>query len=156
MAVTIELEASDLAAIAAAIRLDQAVELARIDQSISSRLASADYVEPDNTATLAAIEASTVLAKEATVLTRLASSNYTAPNNLSVSDIANATWNHADATALADEIAAIKDIEYGKWKIVNNQMIFYKADNTTEIARFDLKDANGVATMVNPTERIRV
>ena len=46
----------------------------------------------------------------------------------------------------------VKDIEGGRWEIdgVNSQMIFYKADNITEVARFDLKDINGEA--VDPTK----
>ena len=53
-------------------------------------------------------------------------------------------------------VAFIKEIEGGKWKILNNQMIFYKADNVTEIARFNLFDKAGVATEVNVMERVRV
>lgn len=49
----------------------------------------------------------------------------------------------------------VKDIEGGKWKIENNQMIFYKADNVTEIARFNLFK-QGVPTEVEPDERVRV
>lgn len=42
----------------------------------------------------------------------------------------------------------IKDIEGGRWRIDSglNQMVFYKDDNTTEIARFDLFDAGGAPT----------
>lgn len=49
----------------------------------------------------------------------------------------------------------IKDIEGGKWQIVPGvtpQMVFYKADNITEIARFDIAyDVDG-----NPIMRERV
>lgn len=48
------------------------------------------------------------------------------------------------------DVEFIKDIEGGKWAIVGNQMIFYKDDNVTEVARFDLDDANA------PTVRTRV
>jgi hypothetical protein len=54
------------AGIAAAVRAELAMELARIDVATSTRLAATDYLAP----TLAQIEASTVLAKEATVATR--------------------------------------------------------------------------------------
>jgi hypothetical protein len=37
----------------------------------------------------------------------------------------------------------IKDVEEGRWKLENNQMIFYKGDNVTEIMRFNLFDDNG-------------
>ena len=46
----------------------------------------------------------------------------------------------------------------GRWKIDSstNQMIFYSADNVTEIARFDLKDSDGTAAVANVFERLRV
>ena len=52
------------------------------------------------------------------------------------------------------------DIEGGRWKIDTgaNQMIFYKADNTSEVARFNLLDESGSPTS-DPTriaERLRV
>lgn len=50
----------------------------------------------------------------------------------------------------------IYDIEEGRWHIVGNQMIFYKTDNVTEVARFNLFDENGVPTMDAPFERRRV
>ncbi len=37
----------------------------------------------------------------------------------------------------------IKDIEGGRWKRDGTQMIFYKADNITEIGRFNLLDIDG-------------
>ena len=54
------------------------------------------------------------------------------------------------------DIAFLKDIEGGRWKIEGNQMIFYKADNATEIARFNLKDINSNPTDRNVFERVRV
>ena len=44
----------------------------------------------------------------------------------------------------------------GKWEIVSNQMIFYKADNVTEVSRFNLFDASGNPSMVNVYKRERV
>jgi len=55
-----------------------------------------------------------------------------------------------------DEIKFIYDEATGKREIVNNQEIFYKADNTTEIARFNLFDKNGVPTETNVYKRERV
>lgn len=51
----------------------------------------------------------------------------------------------------------IKDIEGGRWKIDTalNQMVFYKEDNVTEVARFDLFDAAGSPTSDSPFERTR-
>lgn len=42
-----------------------------------------------------------------------------------------------------DQIQLINDVEGGKWKRDGTQMIFYKADNTTEVMRFNLKDYDG-------------
>jgi hypothetical protein len=49
----------------------------------------------------------------------------------------------------------ISNIEGGKWKIESNQMIFYKSDNTTEVARFNLFNAAGVPSMTEVYERRR-
>lgn len=50
----------------------------------------------------------------------------------------------------------IKSIEGGRWKIINNQMIFYKNDNVTEVARFNLLDKDGLPAEKNVMERTRV
>lgn len=47
----------------------------------------------------------------------------------------------------------IYNIEYGRWKVIGDQMIFYKPDGVTEIATFDLKDLAGATTMQNVYER---
>lgn len=51
------------------------------------------------------------------------------------------------------QISHIFKIETGRWKIVNNQMIFYDTDETTPIYTFNLKDSSGNATSENPVER---
>ena len=76
------------------VRALDALIQARLDVAVSSRMGLNDYTAPDNTGvaaikaktdalvnapTLSQIEASTVLAKEATVASRLATSAYTAP-----------------------------------------------------------------------------
>ena len=45
----------------------------------------------------------------------------------------------------------------GRWIIDENtnEMIFYKDDNTTEIARFDLKDSAGNGAVDAVFERLR-
>lgn len=48
------------------------------------------------------------------------------------------------------------DISGGRWKIVNNKMIFYKEDNVTEITRFNLLDDTGSPTMDDVHERVKV
>jgi len=50
----------------------------------------------------------------------------------------------------------IKNIEGGKWQIVNNQMIFTKADNVTELCRFNLFNSAGNAAEINIYKRERV
>jgi len=57
---------------------------------------------------------------------------------------------------LKANIEFIKHIEGGRWRIVNNQMIFYKDDNGAEVARFDLFDSSGKPTTIDVTERRRV
>jgi len=41
------------------------------------------------------------------------------------------------------DVSFIKDIEGGRWVRDGHQMIFYKDDNVTEVARFDLYKADG-------------
>lgn len=75
-------------------------------------------------------------------------------NDPSAADIADAVLrevvaDHAGvAGSLAELVEFIHDIEGGRWDIDTgtDQAVFYKADNVTEVARFDLKDLAG-----NPT-----
>jgi len=63
-----------------------------------------------------------------------------------------------DFDSLQTDVTFIKDVEGGRWKIDSglSQMIFYKEDGTTEIARFNLLDSAGTSTVTNPFERVRV
>lgn len=54
-----------------------------------------------------------------------------------------------------DDVKFLRDIEGGRWKIISNQMIFYKEDNATEVARFNLFKL-GAPSMDSPDERVRV
>jgi hypothetical protein len=81
-------------AIASQVRSELSVELGRVDQNISSRLAAADYTAPSAAPTVTAIRQemdsnSTKLANlDATVSSRLATSGYTAPTSApTVADI---------------------------------------------------------------------
>lgn len=47
-------------------------------------------------------------------------------------------------------------VEGGRWFIDNNQMIFYAADNVTEVARFNLFDSAGLPTESDVFDRVRV
>lgn len=80
---------------------------------------------------------------DATISSRLADADYTAPDNAGISSI----------ESTVDEIL---DIEGGRWKIESNQMIFYKADGTTEVMRFNLFDEHGNPAMENIFDRVRV
>jgi len=60
---------------------------------------------------------------------------------------------HQTPGSLGWTVQLLADIEGGRWHIVNNQMVFYKADNITEVARFDLVDAGGSPTMTDVMER---
>ncbi len=53
------------------------------------------------------------------------------------------------------DVEFIRHIEGGRWRIVNDQMIFYKADNSTEVARFDLYDQFGAPNSETVFERRR-
>ena len=55
------------------------------------------------------------------------------------------------------DLAFAKDVLGGRWKIdsTTNQMVFFKSDNITEIARFNLKDVSGNAAIRNVFERVR-
>ena len=54
---------------------------------------------------------------------------------------------------LASNIDSIKKIETGRWKILNNQMLFYDEDETTVIYTFDLLDSGGNASVTTVYER---
>lgn len=62
----------------------------------------------------------------------------------------------AITTPIIAEIDVIKEIEWGKWEMVGNQLILYESDNATEIARFNLYDTAGDPTMTNVVKRERV
>lgn len=58
----------------------------------------------------------------------------------------------ANILDLLSDMGFVKDVEGGKWAIAGNEMIFYKADNTTEIMRFTItRDSNN-----NPIMRTRL
>lgn len=61
-----------------------------------------------------------------------------------------------DVASVLVTLDLLKEIESGRWEILNNQMIFYKADNVTEIMRFNLFDAAGAPASENVFERKRV
>lgn len=58
----------------------------------------------------------------------------------------------ADAAAL--DLAFLRQMESGRWRIVDNQMIFYAEDGVTPLRAFDLKDADGNPTTTDVLERV--
>ena len=50
----------------------------------------------------------------------------------------------------------LKHIEGGRWKIINNQMLFYDEAGVVVVATFNLFDSDGNPTMENVAERVRV
>lgn len=57
---------------------------------------------------------------------------------------------------ISTNVNTIKEIETGRWKIVNNQLLLYGSDNTTLIATFNLFDSSGLPTSENPMDRVKV
>ena len=90
-------------------------------------------------ATLVEIEASTVLAKEAS-LTAIQEAQ---------ADLA------TGINQLLTNTEILLDAGQGKWEIVGNQMIFYRR-NGSELMRFDLQDANGAPSMTAVYKRVPV
>ena len=99
-------------AIASQVRTELSVELGRVDQNISSRLAAADYTAPSAAPTVTAIRQemdsnSTKLANlDATVSSRLATSGYTAPTTPPTA-AANASAVRSELTVELAKVAAL-------------------------------------------------
>lgn len=61
-------------------------------------------------------------------------------------------------SAVASDLTFIRDMIGGRWRIdsENFQMIFYKEDNMTEVARFDLRDKNDNPSYLSVFNRNKV
>lgn len=81
--------------------------------------------------------------------------------------IADAVWDEAISghsttdtfgQIVQDQLQFLVDIEGGRWKLdtTNNKMIFYKSDNSTIVAQFNLTDSQGNATTARVFERTRI
>ena len=55
-----------------------------------------------------------------------------------------------------DKIGRVLKVTSGRWRILNNQMIFYDSDSATPLYTFDLKDSSGDPTESDPYERVPV
>jgi hypothetical protein len=62
---------------------------------------------------------------------------------------------HNVSGSIGSAVNFMNDVQGGRWQVVSNQMVFFKSDNVTEVARFNLFDENGNPTTVNPFERRR-
>ena len=71
-------------------------------------------------------------------------------------NISSSVWEYSAALQLMADVAFMKDIEGGRWHVVDNQMVFYNEDNVTEIARFSLLDSEGQPTETTVAQRVRV
>ena len=64
--------------------------------------------------------------------------------------------NNPSIQEMSSSVEQIRQINMGRWRINNNQLILYQEDNTTIIAIFNLFDSGAVATSTNPFDRRRV
>ena len=58
--------------------------------------------------------------------------------------------------AIGSATQDLYDMQFGRWHIIGDKMIFYRADNVTEIARFNLLDDAGNPTMDAVFERVKI
>lgn len=72
--------------------------------------------------------------------------------DLAVNDFAQETT----LVALGVDLEIIRKVETGRWKMVNDQMIFYDDDGVTPLFTFNLYDLAGNPSMDNVFERVRV
>ena len=61
-----------------------------------------------------------------------------------------------DLTYIKNKANQLYDIQYGRWKIEDNKMKFYKEDNSTLVAEFNLFDDAGNPTMDSVFDRVKV
>jgi len=58
--------------------------------------------------------------------------------------------------ALQADLAIVRKVETGRWRVVANQMIFYDDDGITPILTFNLKNEAGIPAMDEVFERVPV
>lgn len=79
----------------------------------------------------------------------------TEPYNVEANDPKVAdTWSMVNS--ITGSISLMRDLTEGRWRIIGNQMLFYKSDNSTLVATFNLFDSAGNPTMDAVFERRRV
>lgn len=66
-------------------------------------------------------------------------------------------WTDAEKTRLLADVGFLRDVEGGKWEMQQpNVLVFYKADNVTEVARFRCFNQAGLPAMEGITRCERV
>lgn len=87
-------------------------------------------------------------------------------SHINPEEIASAVWNANSSdyitsssfggkiNTISTDATLIKKIEAGRWRVFNNQMIFYEEDGTTELVKFRLYDLAGRPTNTNVMERV--
>lgn len=58
-------------------------------------------------------------------------------------DIAGLVWTHTSGQTLTERVNLLRQIEQGKWKIVDCTMTIYDNDGTTELLKFELFGKDG-------------
>jgi len=125
------------------------------DSDIDSQLAALDVLIDAIKAVTDNLPNSGALTTLITHLTDLKGSGWTDENLKTMDALIDAIKAKTDTIDWTD-ITFLKDIEGGRWRIINNQMVFYKSDNETEVARFNLFDIYGAASQKNVYDRRRV
>lgn len=59
-------------------------------------------------------------------------------------------------TLVSSTVGSLYDVGFGRWHMVSNQMVLYKEDNVTEVARFNLYDDVGAPSMDAVFQRTKV
>ena len=119
------------------------------------------FLDGQNAGLIRGIKNYNGVTKEIQVQTPL---SFTPANGNKIIIIAARKFLTPDVLELADAVWAnsngvfVKAIEGGRWKIdkTTKQMTFYKEDNVTEVAKFNLFNSAGVLDYENVFERVRI
>ncbi len=68
--------------------------------------------------------------------------------------IATEEWTGAEKTQILSDVAFIRQVEQGRWKIVNNQLIFYESNGVSPLITFNLKSKTGQPAETDVFERV--
>lgn len=67
---------------------------------------------------------------------------------------ADAVWSLEEKDDVVSGVEFLRKIDSGRWRIVDDQLIFYDADGITPLQTFDLFGADGQPTSTAPFERV--